>query len=51
MTVYQTGAKQLQEVVNRYQIARQEETWKIHHTEVFTKVVILPSNTSDAYYQ
>ena|GEM_PF-2939074 len=51
MTVYQTGAKRLQEVVNRYQIARQDETWKVHHSEVFTKVVILPSNTSDAYYQ
>lgn len=51
MTVYQTGAKQLQEVVNRYQIARQDEIWKIHHCEVFTKVVVLPSNVSDAYYQ
>lgn len=39
ITVYQTGAKSEQEVINRYQILRQDESWKIHHNEVFSKVL------------
>jgi len=39
ITVYQTGRKAGQEMVDRYQIIWQDGSWKIHHGEFFGKIM------------